>query len=66
MKDDVINAPVEVVGAEELAARLNLAEQTAGDLKPGYLSFQSRRNEDPCDRFTDTGALHLLFYKTIF
>jgi hypothetical protein len=34
MKDDVIGAPVEVVGAEELAARLNSAEQTADDLKP--------------------------------
>jgi len=34
MKDDVIRAPVEVVDAEELAARLNFAEQTAGDLEP--------------------------------
>ena len=34
MKDDVIGAPVEVVGAEELAARLNSAKQTTGDLKP--------------------------------
>ena len=34
MKDDFIRAPVEVVGAEELAARLNSAEQTDKDLEP--------------------------------
>ncbi|MCP4607285.1 MAG: YihY/virulence factor BrkB family protein [Planctomycetes bacterium] len=34
MKEDVIGAPVEVVGAEELAARLNSAKQTAADLEP--------------------------------
>jgi len=33
MKDDVIGAPVEVVGAEELAARLNTAEQSAEDIQ---------------------------------
>jgi len=34
MKDDVIGAAVEVVGAEELGARLNAAEQSAADLEP--------------------------------
>lgn len=34
MKDDVIGAPVEVVDAEELAVRLNSAEQTENDLEP--------------------------------
>ena len=34
IKDDVIGAPVEVVGAEELAARLNSAKQTNDDLEP--------------------------------
>ena len=33
MKEDVIGAPVQVVGAEELAARLNYAEQSASDLE---------------------------------
>jgi hypothetical protein len=33
MKDDVIGEPVQVVGAEELAARLNYAEQSASDLE---------------------------------
>lgn len=34
MKDDVIGAPVEVVGAEELAARLNTAVQSDADIEP--------------------------------
>jgi hypothetical protein len=33
MKDDVIGAPIQVVGAEELAARLNAAEQSAADIE---------------------------------
>jgi len=33
MKDDVISAPIQVVGAEVLAARLNAAEQSADDLE---------------------------------
>jgi hypothetical protein len=33
MKDDVINAPVEVVGAGELAARLNKAKQSEADME---------------------------------
>ncbi|MHC4240390.1 MAG: hypothetical protein ACYSUC_11675, partial [Planctomycetota bacterium] len=33
MKDDVIGEPVKVIGAEELAARLNAAEQSDADLK---------------------------------
>ncbi len=33
MKDDVISAPIQVVGAEVLAARLNVAEQSADDLE---------------------------------
>ena len=33
MKDDVIGKPVEVVGAKELAARLNVAEQSDADLE---------------------------------
>ena len=43
IKDDVIGAPVEVVGAEELAARLNSAEQTAGDLEPDSVYAASGR-----------------------
>jgi hypothetical protein len=34
VKDDVIGEPVQVVGAEELAARLNTAKQSASDIKP--------------------------------
>ena len=34
MKDDVIGEPVQVVGAEELATRLNSAKQSAADLEP--------------------------------
>jgi hypothetical protein len=34
MKEDVIKAPIEVVGAEKLAARLNTAKQTSNDLEP--------------------------------
>lgn len=34
MKDDVIGEPVQVIGAEELAARLNTAKQSSEDLKP--------------------------------
>ena len=33
MKDDVIGEPIQVVGAEELAARLNSAEQSSADLE---------------------------------
>ncbi len=33
MKDDVIGEPVEVIGAEELAVRLNTAEQSAADME---------------------------------
>jgi len=34
MKDKVIGAPLQVVGAEEVAARLNAAKQSASDLDP--------------------------------
>lgn len=34
VKDDVIDEPVQVVGAEELAARLNTAKQSSNDLEP--------------------------------
>ena len=34
MKDDVIGEPVQVVGAEELATRLNSAKQSAADMEP--------------------------------
>jgi hypothetical protein len=34
VKDDVIGEPIEVVGAEELAARLNSAKETDGDIDP--------------------------------
>ncbi|UCF17710.1 MAG: hypothetical protein JSW59_09655, partial [Phycisphaerales bacterium] len=33
MRDDVIGGPVKVIGAEELAARLNVAEQSDADLE---------------------------------
>jgi hypothetical protein len=33
MKDDVIGEPIQVVGAEELATRLNSAEQSSADLE---------------------------------
>ncbi len=34
VKDDVIGEPIEVVGVEEIAARLNSAKQTDGDIDP--------------------------------
>jgi hypothetical protein len=46
MKDDVIGAPLEVIGAEELAARLNFAEQTADDLEPSsFYAAAGRLNQ---------------------
>ncbi|MGD2094509.1 MAG: hypothetical protein PVH77_05830, partial [Phycisphaerales bacterium] len=46
MKDDVIGEPVQVVGAEELAARLNSAEQSASDLEPNSLYVAAGRVKD--------------------
>jgi len=51
IKDDVIGAPVEVVGAEELAARLNSAEQTADDLEPdSFYAVAGRINQEIISR----------------
>jgi hypothetical protein len=46
MKDDVIGAPVEVVGAEELAARLNEAEQSDADVEASSFYAAAGRVED--------------------
>ncbi len=35
MKDKVVRAPLQVIGAEEMAARLNAAQPSADDLDPG-------------------------------
>jgi hypothetical protein len=46
IKEDVIKAPIEVVGAEDLAARLNSAEQTADDLEPeSFYAAAGRTNQ---------------------
>jgi hypothetical protein len=46
MKDDVIGAPVEVVGAEELAARLNDAKQSDADVEARSFYAAAGRVED--------------------
>ena len=46
MKDDVIGAPVEVVGAEELAARLNTAEQSGADMESDSFYAAAGRVKD--------------------
>ncbi len=46
MKNDVIGAPVEVVGAEELAARLNDAKQTDADVEASSFYAAAGRVED--------------------
>jgi hypothetical protein len=46
MKDDVIGAPVEVVGAEELAARLNTAGQSEADLESDSFYAAAGRVKD--------------------
>jgi len=46
MKDDVIGAPVHVVGAEELADRLNSAGQSRADLEPDSFYAAAGRVEE--------------------
>ncbi|MHC4541552.1 MAG: hypothetical protein ACYS74_17515 [Planctomycetota bacterium] len=46
MKDDVIGAAVEVVGAEELAARLNNAEQSDADVEASSFYSAAGRVEE--------------------
>jgi hypothetical protein len=46
MKDDVIGAPVEVVGAEELAARLNTARQSEADMETDSFYATAGRVKD--------------------
>jgi len=46
MKDDVIGAPVEVVGAEELAARLNTARQSEADMEADSFYAAAGRVKD--------------------
>ena len=46
MKDDVIGEPVEVVGAKELAARLNTAEQSSADLEADSFYVAAGRVKD--------------------
>lgn len=46
MKDDVIGAPVEVIGAEELASRLNTAQQSDVDLEARSFYAAAGRAEE--------------------
>jgi len=46
IKDKVIGAPLEVVGAEEVAARLNTAKQSSSDLEPGSFYAAGGRIKD--------------------
>jgi hypothetical protein len=46
MKDDVINAPVEVAGAKELAGRLNTAGQSDADLEASSFYAAAGRVEE--------------------
>jgi len=46
MKDKVIGAPLQVVGAEEVAARLNAAKQSASDLDPKCFYVAGGRIKD--------------------
>jgi len=47
MKDDVIGEPVRVIGAEELAARLNAAEQSGDDMESSsYYAAAGRVKDD--------------------
>jgi len=46
MKDDVIGAPVEVASAEELAARLNTAEQSDADMEASSFYTAAGRVEE--------------------
>jgi hypothetical protein len=46
IRDKVIGAPLEVVGAEEVAARLNLAKQSSFDLEPGSFYAAGGRIKD--------------------
>ena len=46
IKDDVIGAPVEVVGAEELATRLNTAGQSEADMESDSFYAAAGRVED--------------------
>jgi len=46
VRDRVIGAPLEVIGAEEVAARLNTAEQSTADLEPESFYAAGGRGED--------------------
>ncbi|MBN2180962.1 MAG: hypothetical protein JW715_03535 [Sedimentisphaerales bacterium] len=46
IKDDVLVEPVQVVGAEELAARLNKSEQSFEDLEPDSFYAEAGRTKD--------------------
>jgi hypothetical protein len=46
VRDKVIHAPLEVIGAEEVAARLNTAKQSSSDLDPGTFYAAGRRVKD--------------------
>ena len=46
IRDKVIGAPLQVVGAEEVAARLNAAKQSSSDLEPGTFYVAGGRVKD--------------------
>jgi len=46
VRDRVIGAPLAVIGAEEVAARLNAAEQSSADLEPESFYAAGGRGED--------------------
>ncbi len=46
IRDDVIGEPIDVVGAEEIAARLNSAEQSDADLEPESFYAAAGRVKD--------------------
>lgn len=51
MKNDVIGEPIQVVGVEELAARLNTAEQSSADLEPrSFYAAAGRINQGIINR----------------
>jgi len=46
IRDKVVGAPLEVAGAEEIAARLNVAKQSSSDLEPGTFYAAGGRVKD--------------------
>jgi hypothetical protein len=46
VRDKVIGAPLSVIGAEEMAARLNTAKQSSSDLEPGTFYAAGGRAKD--------------------